>query len=223
LNEWWKLSGWCGLIWLVLFIIGAFVLQGDGPMYDDSIDEIRAFFVDDSDNYLAGGYLIGLASIIFFVPFVLGLSHYVALAERGPQFYARIAMIAGVLIVVLAASASVYWTALAFGAAKEVDDSVLQTLMYLDYAGFNFLPFAFALLIGSVSVVVVLESILYVWAGLLGFVVVIIDLLAPLGILSTRTDDIFGVLTFIAYVTFILWVLTMAICLITRTEEPNTV
>lgn len=222
MNEWWKLTGWCGVIFVALFVI-SIIVQGSPPSYDDSIEDIRAYFVDDGDNYLIAHYLLGLASVIFFIPFASGLSHYIGLAERGPQWYARLIILGAVLLVTIAAAASVAWGVLAFAVAEEADEDLIRALMYMDYIGFNALPFTFALIIGATAVVQVLESVLWVWLAFVGFVVVVIDLLAPLSQLSYDSGGIFSTLSAIAFMSFLVWVLLTSAALITRTEEPHTV
>lgn len=41
MTQWWRLGGILGIIFVVLFLIGGFVLQGDSPGYKDSIGDIR--------------------------------------------------------------------------------------------------------------------------------------------------------------------------------------
>ena len=46
-RQWWRVGGAFGIAFAVLFIIGAIILQGEPPMRDDSVQEVRKYFQDD--------------------------------------------------------------------------------------------------------------------------------------------------------------------------------
>ncbi len=221
--SWWKLCALCGIGFFILFVV-SIVIQGSIPSYDDSIEDIRAYYADHGQSLLTADYLLGFASILLFIPFLTGLSHFLRLAEGpGPQLCGRMALLGGYLIIVLAAAASVFGAALAFGAIDELDDGTVRAFMYLDYVGFNSLPFAFALLVGATSLVIVMENVLWPWLGLVGYIVAPLSALAPLGFLSYSMSGVFDYLGFFSFAAFLIWVLLISISLWTRDEEPNVV
>ena len=81
---WWRFGGLDGIIWAVLFIIGAFVLQGDSPSRTDSIESIRQYWIDDGTRYLVGDFLISVAFMIFFTPYLIALRWFVGRGEGWP-------------------------------------------------------------------------------------------------------------------------------------------
>ena len=46
LDRWWKVGGAAGVLFLVFFIVGAIILQGNTPMPDDSAADIKKYFLD---------------------------------------------------------------------------------------------------------------------------------------------------------------------------------
>lgn len=73
----------------MLFVVGAVVLQGEPPAYDASLAEVRRFFTDNHTRFLVGDYLAGLAFLLLFLPFVVGLRSLLGTAEGGPPRQAR--------------------------------------------------------------------------------------------------------------------------------------
>jgi hypothetical protein len=220
--QWWKFSGFSGFAFVALFVASV-VLQSGSPDYDASIEDARAYFVDHGQRYLYGTFLLGLGSFLFFVPFVSGLSYFVRLGEAGPQINGRLVLIAGILLVAIAATASVPFTALAFGLGADADDSTIRAMLLMDYAGFNALPFAMGLMIGAASVVTVFDNLFWPWLGVVGFIIAAIDFIAPLGIVSQDQGGIWGALSAIAFLSFVAWMLLISYALMSRHEIPNAV
>lgn len=220
--QWWKYSGFSGLVFVAMTIV-AMILQSGSPSVDTELGSAREYFSDDGQRYLAGAFLLGLASFLFFVPFVSGLSYFVRLGEAGPQINGRLVLIAGVLLVALAATASIPAAALAFGGATDLDDGTLRILLTMDHVGYRMLPFAMGLLVGATSVVIVFDNVFWPWLGVVGFIVAIIDFIAPLGLITQDMGGIFGVLHAVAVISFTAWMLCISYALMTRYEVPNTI
>lgn len=64
---WRQLGGLLGIIGVVLFVVGGLV-QGDVPTTKDSISEVKAWFVDNGEQYIIGDYLIGLGVVFGVLP-----------------------------------------------------------------------------------------------------------------------------------------------------------
>src|SRR5687768_9979502 len=96
IDNWRQIAGIAGILFVVLFIIGVFI-PGDTPMYNDSGEEIAAWFADNSESYLLGDFITGLAFTLFYLPFLNGLYAALRLAEGEPPFWSRVALTAGIL------------------------------------------------------------------------------------------------------------------------------
>jgi hypothetical protein len=69
-----RLDGAAGVIGIVLFLVG-FLIPGEPPKADDSVQEITNYLTDNRGAILAGAFLIGLA-LAFFVWFAAGLARH---------------------------------------------------------------------------------------------------------------------------------------------------
>lgn len=79
-DKWWRVGGAAGVLFLIMFIVGI-VLQGEAPQFDEPVDEIRDWFADNGEQYLVGDYMVGLAFVLFFLPFLASLRGLLARVE----------------------------------------------------------------------------------------------------------------------------------------------
>ena len=214
----WRLGGVLGIGFIVVFIIGI-LLQGEPPTYDDPIDEIRAFWVDDGQSYLISGYILGLAVMLLFLPFLACLRTLLGRAEAEPQIWSRVSFAGGVIVIITPFMADASWTALAFG-AETLDDTALQTLMYLDVGAWSAFPYAIGIFVLASSLVMIQTGVLWGWLGWLGLIVAITAFITPLGILDEDPEDIFDTIGFIPFIGFAIWLLLTSIGMLMIKTEP---
>lgn len=218
LKQWWRLGGALGIGFVVLVII-AIVLEGAPPAYDDSLQEIRAYWADDGRAYLAGDYLFKLAMVVFLVPFAVSLRTMLGRAEGEPQLLSRVTLIGAIAIMLVGATASASWGALALASGDLGADSV-RALMLVDEAAFLGLPFGVALFVLPASIVIAASGVVWRWLGAGGLIIGAAALLAPLGILNDNPDDVFDTLGMIVLIGFAIWTLVLSIAMVMRQEEP---
>src|SRR3990172_5328263 len=137
-DKWWRVGGMAGILFLITFI-GAIILEGEPPSFDDPVNKIRDWFVDDGKQFLVAEYLIGLAFTLFFLPFLASLRGVLASAEGGPAVWSRVAFAGGLIFLIFGAVASFFWATLAysFGVVENGDEGTIKTLMYLDHVAFT--------------------------------------------------------------------------------------
>jgi hypothetical protein len=217
-RQWWRLGGALGLIFVILFIIGV-IVQGSTPMYDDPVDKIRQSWVDNGDTYLAADFILGIAAVVFYLPFLSALYALLGMAEGGPQIWSRAAFAGGIVGLITAATGGAGWGVLAMGIGHLSDDSVLA-LMYLDAYASNFITLGFAVMILSSSLIILRTGVLWRWLAYLGFVVGVLGILTPLGILSYRTDDPLDFIGFAGFLGTFIWFLAVSLGMLMKKEEP---
>ena len=218
LRQWWRLGGICGILFLVLFIVGA-SFQGQPPAYDDPVEEIRAFWVDDGEAFLTGDYIIGLGFILFFFPFVSALSGLLGIAEGGPRLWSRIVLVGGVLFLALAGASGIFWTALAFGdVAENASDDTIVLLMTLDVAAWHFAPAGLAIMTLPAALVILQTRVLPLWLGGLTLIEGVLATISPLAILADNPND--SALGWLAFPGAAIWVLVVSIVLVLKKEAP---
>jgi hypothetical protein len=222
-KQWWQVGGGLGIAFIIVFIIGSFILQGEVPLYDDPIEEIREYWVGDGQSYLVGDYLLGLGFLLLFLPFLVILRELLGRAEGELQILSRIAFAAGLIALILGGAATFFWGALAFGDfAETASDDTLRTLMVLNYYGFTGFGLGIGTFVLATSIVFSLTGVLWRWLGWLGIIVAILALISPLGVLSDDSEDVFDILGFIGFIGFAIWLLITSIGMWMRKEEPQT-
>jgi hypothetical protein len=223
-REWWRLGGLLGIAFVLVFYIIGFGVQGEAPMHTDDIADIRAFWEEDGEQYLLGDYLIGLAALVLYLPFICAIRALLGIAEGGAQLWARVAFAAGVIFLIMAATAAAAWSTLAF-AAEELDDDTIQLLMYLDWGAWNHTPLPVGTMLLASSIVIFRTGVVWRALAFLGLVIGILALLTPAGAMSLEpTEDaeesIWGLFGFISFIGFALWMLLMGIAMVMRKTAP---
>ena len=219
-RQWWRLGGAAGIVFVVVFVVGV-ALQSEPPVFDDPVDEIRADWVNDGQQYLVADYILGLAFALLYVPFIATLSELLGRAEGGPRIWSRVAFIGGLIIMLWGAWSSVFWGALAFGDfAATASDETLQTLMALDYYAVMGMPLAFMVFIGGTTLVIAQTGIFRRWLVIVGAIESVLAALAPLAIFSASSSSFFDVIYLIAFLLLPIWILILGILMVRLRAEP---
>ena len=228
ISQWWRLGGLFGIGFAVLFIVGLLILQIDAVTYDDPIGEIKEYFVDDGDKYLVGDYLIGIGFVFFFFffffffPFPLSLRALLGRVEGGINLYSWLALVGGLTLALMGYASSIAIGALALGAAGDdsVNDSSVQTLVYLDAYGFAGVPLFGALLFFAASVVIYRTGVLWRWLAFLGAAAGVLAVMGAAWPIDGDPEGFLGVVFNIALIGFLLWVLLISIGMVMKKELP---
>lgn len=222
-RQWWRVGGAFGIGFVVLFIIGPIILAGSTPHRDDSIEEIRRYFADDGDVYLAGDYIAGIAFLLFFLPYVVTLRWLLGSGEGWPPIWSWLTVVGGITGAVLGGAGSVFWGALAVGAATnpEVEDSSIRTLMELDaYARSVLVWLPGALFVGAASFVVWRTGVLWRWLAILGLLAAALLLIGAAWTIDGDEEGFFAICGQIGSIGTALWILISSIGMLLRAEEP---
>ena len=225
LEQWWRVGGILGIAWLVLFLIGGFILQSDAPERSDSVAQIRQYFVDDGDTYLLGDYLIGVGFTLGFLPFLIILRRVLESSLSWAALLARISLFAGVLAVIWGGAASTFWGALATGAAgnAEVDDSSVRTLMELNIYSFAGLLFPIGLFLGAAGASIWLSGILWRWLGIIGLVGFLCCIVGAAWPIDGDEEGALAVIGLIGLMVMLIFVLLVSINLLMLRVRPTLV
>ena len=220
MDQWWKLGGAAGILFVVLFIIGI-ILQGNNLMPDDPAGDIRGYYAAHHDKYLAGDYIIGTAFVFFLLPFASALRSFLGLAEGENGVWSWL-VFAGALLTTAVGGATA-WTqaALAYSSADFTDDNILKTLNNANYYTFtSIFPLAMALMILFASIVILRTRALWPWLGYFGLVETLVLLLTRFAVFSTDPNGVFGVIGFISFIGLGIWIIAASIGLWLRDAPP---
>jgi hypothetical protein len=217
-EQWWRLGGICGILFIVTFIIGS-VVQGSTPSYGDATADVRSYFVDHGNKYLAGDFIYGLAVLLFFFPFASALRSLLGVAEAGVQMWSRLVFAGAVLFLAIAAAGGAMWTTLAFGNfAQTANDETINLLMALDVGSWHFIGAALFLLSSPAGLVIWQTKVLPTWLAALSLIYGVLALISLLAILADNPDD--SVLGFIGFLGGAFWILITSIAMIMKKEAP---
>ena len=126
----WRLGGVAGIIFVILVVIGFFAIPTDmPPVYDDPVEDIKAFFVENDTAYQIGDYIGGLGFVVFFLIFLVSLTRVLRSAEGSGGLWSVLALVGGLVALAIAGASSFFWSALALQAAAEGNDAIVSTLM----------------------------------------------------------------------------------------------
>jgi hypothetical protein len=214
----WKIGGIAGIGYVVMFVIGGIVLQGETPMRDDDIETIRRYWADDSNRYLVGDWLVAAGFILFFLPFVSALRSVLGPADPSGGVWSRLVLIGGVTALLVGAAASMAWGALALSSARDIDDSTLRLAMDMDAYGFATLGWGIAAFLLPTSVLILLSGALWRWTGIVGIVAAVLMALGALWVVSGDEEGVFGVLGFIAFPLWAIWTIAVSVCMLMRSR-----
>jgi len=220
--NWWRFGGIDGIIWAVLFVIGAIVLQGDTPMRSDSTESIRQYFVDDGQKYLVGDFLIGVAFFIFFIPYVIALRWVLGSAEGSPPIWSWMAFTGGVTATVVGFVSGLTWAALALGLKDnpQLDDATIRLMMDLNAVGFAGVTIAVALFVGASGFVIFRTGVLWRWLGVLGLGTAVLLIIGSAWTIDGDDEGGLAIAFFIGLPLSLLFVVISSIGMIMRKDPP---
>ena len=218
LDKWWRTGGALGIGFIILFIV-SLGLQAGAPDVESSADEVREYFTNDGDIFLIGDYVGALAFVFFFLPFVSTLSGLLGRAEGNPAIWSRVVFAAGVVLLAFGGASASFRVALAFEADK-TNDSVLLTLMSLDYVAFAALPIVAGLFVLAASLVILKTGVLWRWLGWLGLPIAVVAAISGLATFDTDPFGPLAILGFVALIAWLVWTLGVSVQMLNMQEAP---
>jgi len=220
-RQWWRIGGVFGIIFVVLFIIGAIIIPGEPPMRDDSIQEIRQYFQDDGDIYLAGDYMVGIAFVLFFVPYLVTLRWVLGSGEGWPPIWSWVTVAGGLTMLVLGGTGAAAFGTLALSADNpEIDDSSVRLLMEMNSYSFTLFSFGMALFVASASLVILRTGVLWRWLAGLGLLAALLLVVGAAWTIDGDEDGALATLGFIGAPATLLFIILTSINMIMMKEEP---
>jgi hypothetical protein len=179
LERWLPLTG---VVAVVLWVIGVFVLENASPGRDASADEIVAYFDDESTNIFIGAFLFALGTV-FFVWFLGSLRAAFLAAEGHPGRLTAVVFAGGVgkAVFDLGVVGGMSAGAIAVDEADLLTPGAAQALFYIDdafFVGAEFMALVFMLAAGAL---ILTKRALPVWLGWLALLIALGLLVIPIG------------------------------------------
>ena len=170
-----------GIVYVVLFFLGIFVISGDTPDSDESAAKIISFYNDHQGGQIAAGILVALAAI-FLAYFAVALRNYLREGGDGGDFFPTVAMVGGIVAVAGLFLAIAVHAALIDGADSHIAPGAIVALNSLD--NWDFFAFAAPLaimLFGVAASVIRTGAALPKWLGWVAGVLGVLFFAGPFG------------------------------------------
>lgn len=200
--------GALGGIWFVVFAVIGALIAGSPPNRTDDLNDIAAWYSDNSGAIQVGALLGGI-SVIGIAWWFGSLWRAMVRAEEGSPRVAAIAAVGFILSGAMALSG--------FGinaaAASRIDQLGSGAAIFLDIANVSlgFAGIGTLIMVLAVSGLALRTGCLPKWAVWLGLVVVVAEAIAAIGIASDAT--FFSVFGLIAFLSWAVWMVATAVLL----------
>lgn len=219
--RWWQLTGAFGVLWLVLFVAGGIILQGEPPAYDQPIEATRALFTGDS-RYLLGDYIAGIAFVLCFMPYTVGLHRVLASAEAEPRIGSMLFLVGGIATVVIGDVATAFLDAVAIGqGASELPDAAIRAFLRADAVAIAAIGLPMALTLFSAATVIWRTGVLWRWLGVLAVGAGILNVIGGSFILADSGNGPLFFIRFAGLIGFGLFVLFSSLDLMIRPAHQS--
>ena len=218
-RQWWRIGGLLGIGFAVLFFASISV-QGDTPMRDDSVQEIRAYFQDDGDMYMLGDYLGALAFLFFFLPYVVTL-RWVLDSAGGRPIWPWMIVLGGVSMIALGgAGAGSFGTQAISADNTEIDDSSVRLLTEMNLYFFTLFSLGMAVFAGSASLAILKAGVLWRWLAVVGLLAAVLLIIGASWTIDGNEDGALAVPGFIGAPVTLLFVILTSVNMLLLKEEP---
>lgn len=222
-----RVAGVCGIGFLLLFVIGGPVLQGTTPTMNDSVADIRSYWIDNGDRYLVGDFVFSVGVMLFFLPFVLAFQSVLQPVDRSGGMWARIMVGGAVVAVALGGAGAASNGAIALIGPQSLDDATLRLATVTAAYSLGGLGLGFAVMLIGASIVIAQTGVVWRWLAILGGLAAAASILGGLWVTTQDQEGIFGVIGFVGLNLSLLWVLLVAVQLLlpqgSRVEAPRPV
>lgn len=169
MRYWW--TALSGVVFVVLIVVGG-ILQGEIPDVESPVEEIVAFYADDTDAITAGSFMIGLGTI-FLVLFAGSLAAVLRRTEGELRTLPTLGIVGAAIFAVGLAFDATITLALA-QTVDEVEPVAVQTLQALWDYDFMAIAIGGILFFASSGIAIIRSQVLPRWLGWLGILAAVV-------------------------------------------------
>jgi hypothetical protein len=217
------ISGSAGILFVVLSL-GAAQALGDTPTYDDEGAAIAAWYADHSTRFLVAHTTAGLVFLIFYIPFLAGLSERLREAEGLNPIWSTVAFAGGILCPAAGTARGLFATAPAL-LGGDVSPEIASFAMAAGAYGLIVSGAMSGVLMGGASVLILGTRALWIWLGWLGGAAAIASFLSLAAIIERDPEGPFALLSSIAWLAFFVWIAGTSVALMRPSVKawPSTI
>lgn len=215
--NWDRIAAGTGIGTVVSFIVG-FFLVGDAPKLDDPAREITTYYTGERGSLVTATILFGLGAVllIWFVSALATQLREAGQARLGATAFGGGLLVAGVLFLILVATAGAMLTAQEGG-----DEGAVQALNQLTWAAEVIITWPVAVLVGATAAAAFRSLVFPLWHAWAGGIAALLFLLGG----TTWAKDGFwapdGAYGTITFVLFLVWVVVTSSLLVSRAKAAD--
>ena len=172
-GSWKKVTGWSGVAFVVLFLVGL-IVGGDGPSLEDSAADVREWFEDNEAVVAWTTWSGALGFALLFLLFASGLRSLLGPADANNEgVWSRLSFAGAVATVAIGGAASAFWAVLGLeDILAAASDETVRTLAAFDTVVFAaIVPWGMAVFLLGASVVILQSGVMAKWLGWLGLLI----------------------------------------------------
>lgn len=197
----------------VVTVIAVFVARHEAPLWNDSVDVIRAYWADDGERYLVGQYLASLAGVILFLGFLAALSAALDRSGRESRALSRLVLVTGGMYVTFLLAADAAWATIASSVSSLSDDS-LVLLTALDRGAYHTVGLAAGAFVLATSVAIMRTDVFPRWLGIAALVSAAGLLVSPLSIIDDEPEGTFASIGFVSLLLMMLLIVVLSVMML---------
>jgi hypothetical protein len=202
-----------GIVYVVLAVT-ALLIGGNDPTPSDSLQTVRAYFVDNRTQVLTSVYVDSL-SLAFLLAFAAGLGGLLMRRSADPLgILARLMLAGAVGTVVITMVENMAEAALAYRTSSVGDVSTVQALFDL-YMMEVLVTFSIAVFLVAAGMGILRSATLPRWSGWAAFVLALLLVIGGAGLGDPR-GNIAAIGFMGGYLPFLLWTLAISVVLVVR-------
>jgi hypothetical protein len=157
------------------------------PPYDRPVAEAREFFANGSARYLWGDYIAGIAFILCFLPYLVGLQRFLGRAEPEPRIGSQLLLVGGITTVIVGDAATAFLDAVAVGnGGAELGDGTIRALLHADAVAIAAIGLPMALTAFAAATVIMRTEVLWRWLAPLAIVAGVLDVIGATYVISSE-------------------------------------
>lgn len=215
-DRWEKYGAWTGVAFVVLLLVGNFLLGFDQPTTQDSDDVIAQFIADNQDGYRTAAVLTGFATA-FGLWFIGTLRSVLRRWEGGTGRLSGTVFGAGVVAFGIGLVGQIFFTA----AARNVETGALLVFWDMAQITFTLIWFPIAVALGGTALLAQRTGVFPSWYAWIGFLVTALFLVGGASFFSeSGAYSPGGSFVLIVFIVFAAWFLVTSFVTIGKAGKP---
>lgn len=208
----WRLSGICGLLFVVLSFIasGINVLP---PAFNHDESDLVTWFALNSKWYRGGHFMAGMAFLLFYFPFYAGLCERLRLAEGSPSIWTHVTWAGAILSPAAGTIAGAFINGLAL-LGENVTAETTSFGIAANFYAYSVSGAFGGLAMTGAAIVILASGVFHKWFGFTGLTVGLSAIISTGFLFEGNPSGFFATLNGMAWLLYFLWIAALSVALL---------